>query len=73
VPWSRASNAKFEPTVLLALFPIHSPTVGPSTSYLVPNGILFSPLVRNAWVVLMTASCTETDDALAATMFQSEL
>lgn len=45
-PSLRASNAKFDPTVLLALLPIHFPTSGPSTLYLVPNGTLLSPFVR---------------------------
>lgn len=53
-PSSKASNAKFEPTVLLALLPIHLPISGPSTLYLVPNGTLCSPFIRNACVVSMT-------------------
>lgn len=45
-PSLSASNAKFDPTVLLALLPIHLPTSGPSTLYLVPKGTLLSPFVR---------------------------
>lgn len=60
--------AKLDPTVLRALFPIHSPASGPSTSYFVPKGIVFFPLVRKAWVVLITASCTSIDEAAAATI-----
>ena len=73
VPSFKATSAKLDPTVLLALLLIHLPTRGPSTSYLVPNGIPFIPLVRKACVVLMTAACTAVDEADAATIFQSEL
>lgn len=68
-----ATRAKLEPTVLLALLPIHWPALGPSTRYFVPNGMAFCPLVRNACVVLTTASCRAVDMAEAATMFQSDL
>ena len=73
VPSFKATSAKLDPTVLLALLLIHLPARLPSTSYFVPKGIRFILFVRKAWVVLMTAACTAADEAEAATMFQSEL
>lgn len=73
VPSFRATSAKLDPTVLLALLLIHLPACLPSTSYFVLKGISFIPLVRKVWVVLMTAACTAVEEAEAATIFQSEL
>ena len=68
VPECNANRAKCDPTVLLALFPVHTPILEPSTLYLVPKGTVLRPFVKKAWVVFTTASWTALEEAPAATM-----